>query len=209
VDRPRVGGRGGRRRLGAAVRVALSAARVELVSGNSGQAREWLDRIGEPGESGSELAFLLAESYRSDEDWEEGVAALLRLQPELDGRAGWRRAPTRQSSAFAWAMSAHVHAAAAARLRGPAGRAERAQRAAACRAMGRGGGRGEAGGRPVAVGSRPRLHRAGALERLGRFDEAEPLFLELLEKDPGDVASANYLGYAWADRGTHLNEALS
>ena len=50
--------------------------------------------------------------------------------------------------------------------------------------------------------------RAGALERLGRFDEAEPLFLELLASDAGDDATANYLGYAWADRGTRLEEAL-
>ena len=72
---------------GQAVRVALSAARVELVAGSSRQAREWLDRVMDPGESGSDLAFLLAESYRRDREWEEGVSALLRLQPRLDGQA--------------------------------------------------------------------------------------------------------------------------
>ena len=68
-------------------RVALAAARVELVGGSTSAAREWLDRVADPGESGSELAFLLAETYRRDEDWEAGVSALLRLQPRLADQA--------------------------------------------------------------------------------------------------------------------------
>ena len=192
-----------------AVRVALSAARVELVSGNSGQAREWLDRIGEPGESGSELAFLLAESYRSDEDWEEGVAALLRLQPELDGRA---RVEARSYEAeFRLRLGDERGMSMLRPLLDSEDRRDVLNGLSVLQRVERWD--------EVAVEAKrvaDRLPwdrdlvftRAGALERLGRFDEAEPLFLELLEKDPGDVASANYLGYAWADRGTHLNEAL-
>ena len=192
-----------------AVRVALSAARVELVSGNSGQAREWLDRIGEPGESGSELAFLLAESYRSDEDWEEGVAALLRLQPELDGRA---RVEARSYEAeFRLRLGDERGMSMLRPLLDSEDRRDVLNGLSVLQRVERWD--------EVAVEAKRAADRlpwdrdlvftrAGALERLGRFDEAEPLFLELLEKDPGDVASANYLGYAWADRGTHLNEAL-
>jgi tetratricopeptide (TPR) repeat protein len=192
-----------------AVRVALSAARVELVAGSPGQAREWLDRVADPGPSGSELAFLLAESYRKDQEWEEGVSALLRLQPRLDGRAqldaraleaefrlriGDERglamlqpllgSGDRNSALTGLAVLQRVE-----RWEEVAAEAERAAERLP-------------GDRDLV------FTRAGALERLGRFDEAEPLFLELVERNPGDAASANYLGYAWADRGTRLPEAL-
>jgi len=192
-----------------AIRVALAAARVELVAGKSSQAREWLDRIAEPGESGSELAFLVAETYRSDQDWEEGVAALLRLQPELDGRAqlearsleaefrlrlGDERGMSMLRPLLDSEDQRHV-------LNGLSvlQRVERWDEVAleAKRAADR-----------LPWDRDLVFTRAGALERLGRFDEAEPLFLGLLEKDPGDAAAANYLGYSWADRGIRLNEAL-
>jgi tetratricopeptide (TPR) repeat protein len=194
---------------GQAVRVALSAARVELVAGSSRQAREWLDRVEDPGESGSELAFLLAQSYRKDREWEEGVSALLRLQPRLHGQAqldarayeaefrlrlGDERgvamlrplldSDDRRSVLAGLAVLQSVE-----RWDAVAAEAQRASERLP-------------GDRDVV------FTRAGALERLGRFDEAEPLFLELLARDPGDAASANYLGYAWADRGTRLPEAL-
>lgn len=50
--------------------------------------------------------------------------------------------------------------------------------------------------------------RAASLERLQRFDEAEEVFLVILEADPGDANAANYLGYLWADRKIRLQEAL-
>jgi len=53
-----------------------------------------------------------------------------------------------------------------------------------------------------------RFARAASLERLGRFDEAEAAFLEILEAEPNDAAAANYLWYLWADRGVRLDEAL-
>lgn len=48
---------------------------------------------------------------------------------------------------------------------------------------------------------------ASTLERAGSPQEAEKLFLELLEKRPNDAATLNYLGYMWADKGTHLDRA--
>jgi len=50
--------------------------------------------------------------------------------------------------------------------------------------------------------------RAAALERLGRFDESEELFREILEDNPEDASAANYLGYSLADRGEDLDEAM-
>lgn len=192
-----------------AVRVALAAARVELVAGSSGRAREWLERIVDPGDSGSELAFLLAESYRRDEDWQEGVAALLRLQPRLSGR------PQLEARAYEAEFRLRLGDERGRSMLRPLldsddprnvliglGVLQRVERwndvaLEAQRASDR-----LPGDRNLVFA------RAGALERLGRFDEAEPLFLELLESDAGDDATANYLGYAWADRDTRLEEAL-
>lgn len=52
------------------------------------------------------------------------------------------------------------------------------------------------------------LFRLGSsLERSGTPAEAEKVFLKLLELKPNDAAAANYLGYMWADRGVHLEQA--
>jgi tetratricopeptide (TPR) repeat protein len=192
-----------------AVRVALAAARVELVAGSPGKAREWLERIVDPGDSGSELAFLLAESYRRDEEWQEGVATLLRLQPKLSGR------PQLEARAYEAEFRLRLGEERGRSMLRPLldsddprnvliglGVLQRVERwndvaLEAQRASDR-----LPGDRNLVFA------RAGALERLGRFDEAELLFLELLASDPGDDATANYLGYAWADRGTRLEEAL-
>ena len=192
-----------------AVRVALAAARVELVLGKPAAARDWLERVADPGDAGSELAFLLAESFRRDQDWQEGIAALLRLQPTLSARAQLearayeaefrlRLGDERGRSALRPLLDSEDPRSVLIGL-SVLQRLERWQDVAveAQRASDR-----LAGDRNLVFA------RAGALERLGRFDEAEPLFLELLANEPGDAATANYLGYAWADRGSRLNEAL-
>jgi tetratricopeptide (TPR) repeat protein len=46
-----------------------------------------------------------------------------------------------------------------------------------------------------------------AYERTGQFEKAEAAFQELLERDPDHAPAQNYLGYMWADRGIHLEEA--
>jgi tetratricopeptide (TPR) repeat protein len=47
-----------------------------------------------------------------------------------------------------------------------------------------------------------------ANERSGRHVEAERAFQRVLELDPDDGRTLNYLGYMWADRGEHLDQAL-
>jgi len=46
-----------------------------------------------------------------------------------------------------------------------------------------------------------------AYERSGGFAEAERLFRVCLEKKPDFAEALNYLGYMWAERGLHLEEA--
>jgi tetratricopeptide (TPR) repeat protein len=48
---------------------------------------------------------------------------------------------------------------------------------------------------------------AGSLERSGAWDEAVQQFRALLAKAPENAAALNYLGYMFADRGVHLEEA--
>lgn len=51
--------------------------------------------------------------------------------------------------------------------------------------------------------------RAAALETLGRWEEAEPLFLSALEIAPGEAQILNYLGYAWVVRGENIEQAFT
>ncbi len=49
-----------------------------------------------------------------------------------------------------------------------------------------------------------------AAERAGLYDKAADLFKQSMQLDPGEEAeAANYLGFMWADQGTHLDEAES
>lgn len=49
--------------------------------------------------------------------------------------------------------------------------------------------------------------RAIALERLNRWEEAEPLFLKALELEPNQPYVMNYLGYSWVEIGRNLEQA--
>ena len=131
-----------------AVRVALSAARVELVAGSSRQAREWLDRVVDPGESAGATSRYCSPRATAGigrvGGWRVGPAAVA-AEARRPGAAGRSRlrgrvppAPRRRARPR--------DAAAAARLRRPAQRADRPGGAAARRALGRGGGRGAARG---------------------------------------------------------------
>ena len=51
------------------------------------------------------------------------------------------------------------------------------------------------------------LNLAGALERLGRYDEAEPLLVGLHERKPEDPRICNFYGYLLALMNTRLDEA--
>jgi predicted Zn-dependent protease len=48
---------------------------------------------------------------------------------------------------------------------------------------------------------------ASAEERSGDMAAAEKIFLALLEREPDDPATLNYLGYMWADKGVNLDRA--
>lgn len=51
--------------------------------------------------------------------------------------------------------------------------------------------------------------QASYYERQKKYDQAEQVFRKLLQQDPNDTQTLNYLGYMLADRSTHLEEALS
>lgn len=193
-----------------AIRCAVTGARIELVADNPLVAREWLNRIADPAQAGEEYVRLLAESFRQEEDWSDGISALLRLAPSLDGsprreaeaveaefrfrasdRRAWQRLkPLLESDDLRTVLIGLQVLQAVERWAD----AEREATAA----LGR------------FPGERDLLFvRAAALERLDRFEEAEEAFLELLEIRPEDVNAANYLGYLWAERDVRLNEALA
>ena len=47
-----------------------------------------------------------------------------------------------------------------------------------------------------------------AAERAGLYDKAAELFKQSIDQDPANAAEAyNYLGFMWADQGSHLDEA--
>ncbi|MBF0107578.1 MAG: tetratricopeptide repeat protein [Magnetococcales bacterium] len=52
------------------------------------------------------------------------------------------------------------------------------------------------------------FNRAMALDKLKRWTEAERDLKVYVERNPDDAHGLNYLGYSWADRGEHLEEAL-
>jgi tetratricopeptide (TPR) repeat protein len=201
-----VGSDGGSLKAG---RVALAGARVELVGEHTTLGRSWLDRVVDVQEVGGELVYLLVDSYRRDEQWREGIAALLRLQPRLDesarlqARAYEAEFRLRLDDPRAWKTlrvmldSENLREnMIALQILQSLERWEDVDREADA-ILGR-----LPGDRDIV------FVRAAALERLGRADDAEKLFQSLVESDPDDAASANYLGYMWADHGRNLDEAL-
>ena len=192
-----------------ATRVCLNGAQLEVSQGHPTAAREWLARIGDVESAGAQLPFLLAETYRVNEDWAAGAAALSRLQPQL---AQEMRAP-----ALALEVEFRMNAgdgAAMARLK-PLLESERLQDVLMAFQVMQSLERWSA----IEKGSAEALERfpddrtlafirASALERGGQFDEASAMFEVLLEADPSDVDVANYLGYMWADAGVNLDRAL-
>jgi tetratricopeptide (TPR) repeat protein len=51
--------------------------------------------------------------------------------------------------------------------------------------------------------------QASLLERQKRYDDAERMFRKVLQLDPQNAMTLNYLGYMLADRGVRLDEALN
>ncbi len=192
-----------------AARVAVTAARTELAWGDVLRARDWLARVGDMRSVGSDFVRLLGETYRRQERWDEGVAAMLRIAPQLEGDA------RRQAQAVEAEM----------RLRAgdPRGldRLRPLLDAPDVAGVSLGVGVLQAVERWADVESesaaalerfpdeRPlRFARAVALERMDRLDESRAVFEAMLATEPDDPAVANYLGYTLADRGVDLEYAL-
>ena len=192
-----------------AVRCALTAARIELRAGNPMVAREWLDRVADLDAAGSDYVRLLAETFRREEQWKEGVAALVRIQPRLRARAqaeaealeaefllrsgderAWRRLRPLLDAQDAEEVLLGLQV-----LQVLERWPDVAREAAAASAR---------------LGENRDLTftLAAALERLGRTEESEELFASLVAEWPDDADAANYLGYMWADRDVRLEEAL-
>jgi tetratricopeptide (TPR) repeat protein len=192
-----------------AVRCATTAARLELISDNPLVAREWLGRVTDVGAVGVDYVRLLAETFRRDEQWQDGIAALVRLQPSLAGRAqteaeameaefrlrlgdprAWRRLrPLLDDDALENVLTGLEVLQALERWQ-----EVDEETASAINRFG---------------GDRDLIFtRAAALERLGQVEESEALFLQLVDTEPDDANAANYLGYMWADRQMHLEQAL-
>ncbi len=191
------------------VRCALTAARLELLADNPMVAREWLDRVQDVESAGADYVRLLAETFRSQEQWEDGISALVRIQPRLQKRAqleaevleaefllrtgdsrAWRRLrPILDSdqpvSVFLGLQILQILE-----------RWEDVERESASAI------------RRIGEGRDLLFTRAAALERMGRVEEAEQLFRRLVDDEPDDANAANYLGYMWADRDVNLDEAL-
>ena len=192
-----------------AVRCAVTGARIELVANNPLVAREWLARVADPEKAGEEYVRLLGESYRQEEDWRNGISAVVRLQPRLEDGARLAAEAIeaefriRSSDPRAWQRlrplldsDDSTTVLIGLQVLQSAERWTDAQREAGLARDRFPDDRGIA------------FTEAVSLERLQRFDEAEEVFLELLERDPGDANVSNYLGYLWADRNTRLEEAL-
>ena len=192
-----------------AIRCATTAARMELIAENPLVAREWLDRVADVGIVRADYVRLLAETFRRDEQWREGIAALVRLQPSLAGRAlteaeaieaefrlrlgdprAWRRLrPLLDDDGLDKVMIGLQVLQALERWQ------EVDQETAT--AIDRFG------------ENRDLIFtRAAALERLDQFEESEALFQQLVDAEPDDANAANYLGYMWANREVRLEEAL-
>jgi len=194
----------------ASTRTALTAARIELATDHPLVAREWLERLADPDSGGPELVQLLALTYRRTEQWRQGVAGMLRLQPRLTGPARL------QATAFEAECRLRLgEAKGMERLRPLLGSANLDAVFAALgvlQGLERWGDieRETASLLERFPDNRQLLFaRAAALERLGRSDEAATTFQALLERNPDDAEAANYLGYMWADLGVHLDEALT
>ena len=67
---------------------------------------------------------------------------------------------------------------------------------------------GQEAGPDVKLSSKFYFSYAAATERAGNYDKAVTLFRKCLQIDPADHGACNYLGYMWAEKDVHLEEAL-
>lgn len=193
----------------AAVQTCLTAARIELIAGRPAVARDWLGRVGNVAEAGSDLVRLLALSYRRTEEWKDGVGAMLRLQPRVKGAA--RDEAVAFEAEFRMRLGEPDAISRLQRLLGSDDVQKVLLAVQVLQSVERWPDveREAASALQRFPGNRDLLFvQATALERLGKSSECEDILQRILAKNPDDADAANYLGYMWADAGEHLQGAL-
>ncbi|MCP4896021.1 MAG: tetratricopeptide repeat protein [bacterium] len=192
------------------LRVAVTAARVELAKDHNLVAREWMERIPVPEISGPEPVRLLAVTYRRTEEWREGISAMLRLAPQLQGSA--------RTHAVAFEAEFRLHLGQEQQgmeaLRSIIRSAEITDVALALdvlQVLERWEDVAEFAGEALSRFPNNRglrFTQAASYERLGRIREAESIFHQMVTEEPNDAVVANYLGYMWANQDENLDRAL-
>jgi tetratricopeptide (TPR) repeat protein len=191
----------------AGIEVAQERAALELVGENADAALPWLKRLESTDLSRRTLA-LWAGYFRLRKADQEGAEFFAAAKPASEADATQARAAFEAEFRLALGQEEQAHALLAPLLAGnedavlaALGTLERERRYAevatlARQALAR---LGEARGVQFAL--------AASLERSGHWDEAVVQFRALIAKNPDDSASLNYLGYMYADKGIHLDEA--
>ena len=190
-----------------AIEVAQERATLELLDHRADAALPWLKRCGTGTLARRSLA-LWGEYFRLREAYTEGVAFVRGAKTEDDPAA--HRLHSSLLAEFSLATGDETGGAKAldALMAGEADDVVAALGVLDRRKRYR-----EAVGRArdalVRLGDAPEVQftYAAALERSGAWDESVKQFRKLLAKQPDNPAALNYLGYMFADKGVHLEEA--
>ena len=191
----------------AAVEVAQERATLELMDHRADAALPWLKRCGTPNLARRTLA-LWGEYFRLREAFGEGLGFVRGVTTEDEPEA--RRLQNSLVAEFSLAIGDESGAAKAldALMAGDAndvvaGLGILDRRKKYKEAVGR------ARDALVRLGDEPAVQfsHAAALERSGAWNGAVTQFRKLLSKHPDNPAALNYLGYMFADKGVHLEEA--
>lgn len=193
----------------AAVGAALEASRVELDAAHPSVAREWLARVADPKLGGAQYLLLIAESYRQAEQYQAGVGALLRIEPQLEAAQRPLAIVLEADLGYAAASPGALS-----RLPSLLDSPDKATALMAVQELQNLGlwERVEEESRKLLIRFQGdetiRFMEATSLERLGRFEESVAVFEEILKENPENDAAANYLGYMLADADRDLQHAL-
>lgn len=188
--------------------VAGEWANLELVARNPEGARPWLERL-PASPLGRGPLLLWVEYFRAREAWREGLEWL--DGAEVGPEPVVARVVTGVRAEF---LLGAGEAAAADSVLAPLLAGEEGEVLAGLRALQR---RRlfhrvvEAAGDALdRLGPLPELRfiQGSSLERVGQWDEAVTVFRALLSDQPDSAPVLNYLGYMFAERGVHLEEAL-
>jgi tetratricopeptide (TPR) repeat protein len=192
---------------GAASEVAQERAALELLDHKIADALPWLKRAGEKVLTRRQLA-LWGEYYRQQDAYKEGLVFLRASKVEDDPDAARLRSTLEAEFALATGDQKAGNEILNRLLTGDAddvvsalGVLDRRKLFAEAAARAR-----DAVAR---LNDAPAVQfaYAAALERSGSWDEAVTQFRKLIAKQPDNASALNYLGYMFADRDVHLEEA--